>query len=190
VLKHINTKVKDWIVKKRPLIDKASAEYKKIVDLQPVPPPRWVIAAGSRVGEMWGTFVKEFRAAPIPDAFRKDVEIRQTYYASLDEASEPQKQQAKSAFETCLGYSVKYQYFDEFSRTCEEWLAQNYKNEYHLVDEFRGSPNRVNSVLLEQGNPLRIGGEPMITQSAEPAAAKKDAAKPDDAAPAKSKAKK
>ncbi len=187
VLKHINTKVKDWIIKKRPLIDKASAEYKKIVDLQPVPPPRWVIAAGSRVGEMWGTFVKEFRAAPIPDAFRKDVEIRQTYYASLDEASEPQKQQAKSAFETCLGYSVKYQYFDEFSRTCEEWLAQNYKNEYHLVDEFRGSPNRVNSVLLEQGNPLRIGGEPMVTQSAEPAPAKKDdaAKSTDDAAPAK-----
>jgi len=185
VLKHINTKVKDWIVKKRPLIEKASGEFKKIVDLQPVPPPRWVIAAGSRVGEMWGGFVKEFRAAPIPDAFRRDVEIRQTYYASLDEASEPQKQQAKSAFETCLGYSVKYQYFDEFSRTCEEWLAQNYKNEYHLVDEFRGSPNRVNSVLLEQGNPLRIGGEPMITQSAEPAAPKKS-----DSAPAADDAKK
>ena len=191
VLKHIGTKVKDWIVKKRPLIEKASGEYKKIVDLQPVPPPRWVIAAGSRVGEMWGGFVKEFRAAPIPDAFRRDVEIRQTYYASLDEASEPQKQQAKSAFEICLGYSVKYQYFDEFSRTCEEWLAQNYKNEYHLVDEFRGSPNRVNSVLLEQGNPLRIGGEPMVTQSAEPTPAKKsDAAAPADDKKADKKGKK
>jgi len=192
VLKHIGTKVKDWIVKKRPLIEKASGEYKKIVDLQPVPPPRWVIAAGSRVGEMWGGFVKEFRAAPIPDAFRRDVEIRQTYYASLDEASEPQKQQAKSAFEICLGYSVKYQYFDEFSRTCEEWLAQNYKNEYHLVDEFRGSPNRVNSVLLEQGNPLRIGGEPMVTQSAEPVAPKKSDAAPaaDDAKKADKKGKK
>ncbi len=135
---------------------------------------------------------RRFRAAPIPDAFRRDVEIRQTYYASLDEASEPQKQQAKSAFEICLGYSVKYQYFDEFSRTCEEWLAQNYKNEYHLVDEFRGSPNRVNSVLLEQGNPLRIGGEPMVTQSAEPTPAKKgDAAAPaDDSKKADKKGKK
>ncbi len=37
VLKHIGTKVKDWIIKKRPLIEKASGEYKKIVDLQPVP---------------------------------------------------------------------------------------------------------------------------------------------------------
>ena len=42
---------------------------------------------------------------------------------------------------------------------------------YHLVDEFRGAPNRVNSVLREQGNPLRIGGEPIaatvITEAAQ-----------------------
>jgi tetratricopeptide (TPR) repeat protein len=173
VLKHIQTKVKDWIGKKRPLIDEASAEYVKIVNLQPVPPPRWVIAAGSRVGDMWGKFVKEFRAAPIPDGIKKDYELRTAYYGSLDEASEPQKQQAKSAYATCLGYSVKYQYFDEFSRTCEVWLAENYKNEFHVVDEFRGAPNRVNSVLREQGSPLRIGGEPMVTQSAEPIEKKK-----------------
>jgi tetratricopeptide (TPR) repeat protein len=165
VLKHIQVKVKDWIGKKRPLITDASAEYKKIVDLQPVPPPRWVIAAGARVGEMWGKFVKEFRAAPIPDFIKKDYELRTSYYGALDDASEPQKQQAKSAFEVCLGYSVKYQYFDQFSRSCEEWLAQNYKNEYHLVDEFRGAPNRVNSVLKEQGNPLRIGGSPIAAQT-------------------------
>jgi len=180
VLKHIQTKVKDWIGKKRPLIDEASAEYVKIVNLQPVPPPRWVIAAGSRVGDMWGKFVKEFRAAPIPDQMKKDYEIRTAYYGALDEASEPQKQQAKSAYATCLGYSVKYQYFDEFSRTCEVWLAENYKSEFHVVDEFRGSPNRVNSVLREQGSPLRIGGEPMVVQSAEPVDKKKKTEDSDD----------
>jgi hypothetical protein len=180
VLKHIQVKVKDWIGKKRPLIDDASMEYKKIVDLQPVPPPRWVIAAGARVGEMWGTFVKEFRAAPIPDFIKKDYELRTSYYGALDDASEPQKKQAKSAFEVCLGYSVKYQYFDQFSRKCEEWLAKEYKNEYHLIDEFRGAPNRVNSVLKEQGNPLRIGGDPVAVQSAEPVQKKKTEEKKSD----------
>ena len=34
-------------------------------------------------------------------------------------------------------------------------------------------PNRVNSVLREQGSPLRIGGEPMVTQSNEPLEKKK-----------------
>jgi hypothetical protein len=79
---------------------------------------------------------------------------------------------------------VKYQYFDEFSRACEEWLAQNYKAEYHVVDEFRGSPNRVNSALREQGSPLRIGGEPMVTVSMEPPEkkAKKEEDKKDDKA--------
>ncbi len=170
VKKHINTKVKDWITKKRPLIEEATGEYKKIVDLQPVPPPQWVIAAGSRVGSMWGQFVKEFRAAPIPDSIRKDVELRQTYYASLDDASEPQKQMARGAFKTCLDYSVQYQYFDEFSRACEEWLAQNYKSEFHLIDEFRGSPNRVNSVISERAYPLQISGEPYIITTVQKAA--------------------
>ncbi|MCC6214788.1 MAG: tetratricopeptide repeat protein [Polyangiaceae bacterium] len=163
VLKHIQTKVADWIKKKKPLIDEATAEYKKIIDLQPVPPPRWVIAAGSRVGQMWATFVKEFRAAPIPESFKRDTELRQAYFAALDESSEPQKQVAKGAYRTCLEYSVKYQYFDEYSRACEAWLAENYKSEYHLVDEFSGSASRVNSTLKERPYPLKIGGEPLIT---------------------------
>ncbi|MBN1607557.1 MAG: hypothetical protein JW940_13050 [Polyangiaceae bacterium] len=172
VLKHINTKVKDWIKKKQPLIVEAAAEYKKIVDLQPDAPPRWVIAAGSRVGEMWGVFVKEFRAAPIPDYMKKDYELRTAYYGALDDASEPIKQQAKGAYEVCLGYSVKYQYFDGYSRACEVWLASNYKSEYHLIDEFRGAPNRVNSALREQPQPLRIGGSPYVVRPTEPAVKK------------------
>jgi TolA-binding protein len=173
VLKHINVKVKEWIGKKRPLIEVASTEYKKIVDLQPVPPPRWVIAAGSQVGSMWGQFVKEFRAAPIPEFMKKDYELRTAYYGALDDASEPQKQTAKGAFETCLGYSVKYQYFDDYSRKCEVWLADTYKNDYHLIDEFRGSPNRVNSPMMEQPRPVRIGGEAFVPTSVEPVDRKK-----------------
>jgi hypothetical protein len=165
IQKHIQTKVLGWVKEKKPLIDQASAEYKKIVNLEPLPPPRWVIAAGSRVGDMWGQFVKEFRAAPIPTYMKEDAELRGVYYESLDSASEPQKQSAKGAYETCLGYSVKYQYFDEFSRNCEVWLATNYKKQYHLIDEFRGAPDRLNSALREQGRPLRIGGEPMIAEA-------------------------
>jgi len=163
ITKHIGTKVKDWYTKKKGMIAEVSLEYKKVVDLQPVPPPRWVIAAGSKVGEMWGTFVADFRSAPIPKEWEKDYEIRTAYYGSLDEASEPFKVQAKGAYQVCLGYSVKYQYFDSYSRECEEWLAQNYKAEFHLIDEFRGAPNKVNNPLDEQAYPLRIGGEPLVT---------------------------
>jgi len=160
VLKHLNNKVKPWMDKKTPLIKDASLEYKKVIDLQPTPSPQWVIAAGARVGAMWGQFVEEFRAAPIPAAMKKDILLSQAYYASLDERSEPWKLVGKSAFGECLNYSVKYQYFDEYSRSCEKWLAENYKSEFHLVDEFKGDPNRVNRVLAERPYPLQLGGEP------------------------------
>jgi hypothetical protein len=88
--------------------------------------------------------------------------LSQAYYASLDEASEPVKNYAKGAFSNCLGFSVQFQYFDDYSRTCEKWLAENYKSEFHLVDEFKGDPNRVNRVLAERPYPLQLGGEPVL----------------------------
>ena len=70
MLKHINTKVVDWIKKKKPAIEDAEMAYQQIVTLEPAPPPRWIIASSARVGTMWAKFVAEFRAAPIPDAWK------------------------------------------------------------------------------------------------------------------------
>jgi Tetratricopeptide repeat len=156
VLGHIAGPVRAWIDKKRPLLEDATREYRKIADLVPAAPPRWTIDAGARAGEIWGAFVKEFRAAPIPDSIRKDPELRNAYYEALDRASEPQKRLAKSAFETCLDYSSKYQFWDTASRRCEQWLADNYRAEYHVIDEFRAAPSRRNDVLAERSPPLRL----------------------------------
>ena len=159
VLKHIQTKVKDWYEKKKAAIEKTEPEYVKILELKPVPPPKWVIAAGSRAGLMWGDFVDDFRRAPIPEAWKKDAEIRGTYYDALDAASEPFKvRNAKPALKKCLDLSVKYQYFDEYSRNCEVWLAKNYKAEYHVVDELRGAPTLSNSGLDEKVPPVLTDG--------------------------------
>jgi hypothetical protein len=162
ISQHIATKVKDWYTKKKVMISDAAMEYKKVIDLKPVPPPRWVIASGSEVGSMWGKFVADFRSAPIPKEWEKDYEIRTAYYGALDDASEPFKEQAKGAFVICMAYTATYQYFDSYSRTCEEWLAENYKADFHLIDEFRGSPNKVNDPLDEQAYPLALGGEPFV----------------------------
>jgi len=51
---------------------------------------------------MWGDFVDDFRRAPIPEAWKKDPEIRGVYYDNLDAASEPYKvQHAKPALKKC-----------------------------------------------------------------------------------------
>jgi len=159
VVKHIQTKVKDWYEKKRAAIEKVEPEYIKILELKPIPPPKWVIAAGSRAGLMWGDFVDDFRRAPIPTAWKTDAELRGVYYDSLDAASEPFKvKNAKPALKKCLDLSVKYQYFDEYSRNCEVWLAKNYKAEYHVVDELRGAPTLSNSGLDEKAPPVLTDG--------------------------------
>ena len=67
-------------------------------------------------------------------------------------------QQSKPALKKCLDLSVKYQYFDEYSRNCEVWLAKNYKAEYHVVDELRGAPTLANSGLDERSPPVLVGG--------------------------------
>ncbi|MCA9622638.1 MAG: hypothetical protein KC731_26640, partial [Myxococcales bacterium] len=194
VQKFIGTKVKTWMEKKRPAIEDAEKAYLEILDLKPAPPPKWVIKAGAAVGNMWGTFVAQFRAAPYPKEWDKPgespfgdpndpsappllwSEIRAQYLASLDGASEPQKERAKAAYKKCLDYSVTYQYFDEDSRSCEEWLSKTYPGEYHLIDEFRGAPSRANSGLDERPQGLNIDGTAIVedTREAEAAAASKD----------------
>ena len=146
IRKHINTKLVDWIKTKKPAIETAEREYRKILDLQPVPPPKWVVISASRVGTMWSTFVAEFRGAPIPEEWKKGgkipggteatfEDIRKAYYAALDEASEPQKQTAKQSFKMCVDYSVKFQYHDEYSQSCQVWLEKHYPKEFVHVDE-------------------------------------------------------
>ncbi|PIE05888.1 MAG: hypothetical protein CSA75_02385 [Sorangium cellulosum] len=174
VKKHINGPVKEWVDKKKAAIEVADQEYLKILKLEPTPPPRWVIAAGAAVGTMWAEFVRDFRRAPIPGWMKDDDELRGVYYQNLDLASEPIKQRAKAAFQTCLGLSVKHQYFDKYSRTCEEWLAENYKAEFHKVDEFRGSPDLVGSGLNDKPYPLQLGGEPYVVAPVAAVEPKKD----------------
>jgi TolA-binding protein len=182
VQKFVKEKVADWQKKKRAAIEDADREYQKILGLQPVPPPKWVIAAGARVGQMKGKFVAEFRAAPIPKDWKQNgpspfgdllwEEIRGAYYSALDEASEPDKQAAKAAYKKCLDLSVQQQYFDEFSRSCEQWLSKTYPAEYHLIDEFRSAPNRLGSGLTERAVPVNMDGTTWVPESAKPQAEK------------------
>jgi TolA-binding protein len=183
VLQHIEKKVVPWFKKKNEAIEGAEKEYARVLtDLKPAP-PRWVIAAASRAGLMWGDFVTEFRKAPIPKEWNKFSEVRAVYFQKLDEASEPYKVRAKAALKKCLDQSVSYQYFDEKSRACEKWLSENYKTEYHIVDELRGAPTLSNSGLDDRSPPLIIGGllwHPAATGQATEKVQTTDSSKPQD----------
>jgi hypothetical protein len=161
-----------WAMKKQAAIESVDREYQRITELRPVPPPRWVIAAASRGGMMWGNFVDDFRKAPYPREWDqpgfvpgtaetlKWTDLRATYVESVARASEPFKRdKARPALVRCLGDSVSFQYFDERSRECERWLGANYKSEYHVVDELRGAPTQSSGGLDDRPPPLTIGAK-------------------------------
>jgi len=146
---------------KRRAIEEANEAYLEVTRLEPAP-PKWVIASAAAVGAMWSEFVLDFRRAPIPAWMAADDELRGIYYQRLDAASEPIKLAAKAAYTTCLQRSVAHQYFDRQSRTCEAWLAENYRGQFHRVDEFRGHPDQIGSGLNERPQPLDLGGLPHV----------------------------
>lgn len=135
VKRFVTTKVADFVKKKRAAIEDSEKAYQQILGLQPVPPPRWVIAAAARVGVMQGRFAAEFRAAPIPNDWKKNgtvpgskvtyKEIREAYYATLDEASAPIVAQARAAFQVCKDMAQKYGIQDEHAAHCATWLEKS-----------------------------------------------------------------
>lgn len=137
IRQHVETKIVPWMAHKRIAIDAAEREYLEVVKLQPVPPPRWVIASASRVGQMWGKLRADLRAVPMPRewAGHGHADIRQAYLSAIDDLSEPIEQRAMAAFRTCLAYATKYQYADEYSRLCIDWLSKNDKAHVSAIEE-------------------------------------------------------
>jgi hypothetical protein len=145
IVKHVSTKVADWMTRRRLAIEGAEQVYREVVEIQPVPPPVWVIASASRVGQMWARLVAEVRASPIPAEWRRPgvlpgtnisaEDLRRLYYEAIDTASAPWKARAKAAFQTCLSYAVKFQHWDAYSDSCAAWLTRNYATEYPRIDQ-------------------------------------------------------
>jgi hypothetical protein len=145
VKKFVQTKVSEWMKMKLAAIEATEREYRYIVQMEPEPPPRWVIAAAGRVGFLWSNFVADFRRAPtpkewtsqapLPGASMTGVELKKLYLEQLSSLSEPLRERSKQAFQMCVSYSVRFQWVDEHSRVCREWLEKHYPKTWIRMDE-------------------------------------------------------
>ena len=135
IKKHVATKVRDWMVARKAALTDAEHAYMAVVDIQPQAPPRWVVASASSVGAMWGRFVADFRAAPVPREWLGSgmlpgtkvprEEVRRSFSLALDQATEPQREQARAAFRYCQNWARKYAIADEHAKTCDAWLQKD-----------------------------------------------------------------
>jgi tetratricopeptide (TPR) repeat protein len=125
-----------WMNEKAKALERAQKDYEDIAELQV---PQWDIAAATRIGDMYLSFVNDFRDAPVPPVLAGDEELVSIYYQGLDEASKPWVEKAKNAYEFCLITATKVRWFNEYMTRCEEELFKLDPRTYPRAAELRGS---------------------------------------------------
>ncbi|QQR88828.1 MAG: hypothetical protein IPJ88_11390 [Myxococcales bacterium] len=126
---------KKWLEKKREAMVDAEKAYNEIAGLEV---PRWQIAAASRVGEMYASFIDAFREAPVPKEIENDDELYGVYVDALEAQATSFEKPAVEKFEFCIITATKVRWFNEFSKTCESELNRLNPREYPLASELRG----------------------------------------------------
>ncbi len=137
ILRFIYDRLGPWVETKRKQLQAASDAYERVLHVWPAPPPRWVIAASVRVGQLWGDFVADYRSVPLPDDVEPDSPHRaSSYFGTFDSPDAPFLQRAKGAYLTALEFGHRYGIANADTRAAEVWLANNYRAEFRLLDEF------------------------------------------------------
>lgn len=131
VTRFAETKVAAWVTKKTAKVEEVERAYQRILDVAPEPPPRFAVAGAARMGQLWGKFTAEFRAAPVPAGWKSKrfEDLRRFYYAKMDSMSAPIEARAVEKFERCRALAAQVQQQDEFSRACQGWLEKKKKPE-------------------------------------------------------------
>jgi len=124
-----------FMADKRKLGDALLTAYGKVTK---VGSPGWTLAAAARSAIVWQNFADQLYRAEVP----KDVKTQDQYDAycfQLSDYAEPMEKMALGAFEYCLDRSTKFQYFNEFSRMCEEELQQREPSRFPATNELYGT---------------------------------------------------
>jgi len=140
--------LRPWVEKRQRAIELVEQDFVKILNVQPVPPPKWVIAAAAVVGAMWGDFADDLRKKALVAALPKDPALRRDYEDAVRSAAEPiVRRRAQPAMKKCVDLAVKLMVVDPRVKDCEAWLADNDEEHFRrggeIVPRLRaGAPPR------------------------------------------------
>jgi len=120
--------------------------------------PYWVLAAAARTAVLSQNFADQLYRAEVP----KSMKTEEMYFAYCDQlaiAAEAPEKVAVDAFTYCLQKSTEYQYFNQFSRMCEEELQQRLPDQYPATNEMFGSSIYTDSRLDVVGVQTNLLGD-------------------------------
>ncbi|MCA9706390.1 MAG: hypothetical protein KDK70_11120 [Myxococcales bacterium] len=99
--------------------------------------PHWVLAAAARSAVVYQNFADQLYRAEVPKAIRTE-EAYDDYCLGLADHAQPLEDAATAALSYCLERSTEFQYFNEFSRMCEEELQQRSPDRFPATHELFG----------------------------------------------------
>ena len=150
--------------------------------------PYWVLAAAARTASVLQNFADQLYRADVPQDFRTQEQVW-AYCDTLADQAGPVEQQALAAYEYCIERSTEFQFFNEFSRLCEEEMQQRDATKYPATNELFGvsvyTASRIDRVNVMQ-DPLGGRVNPVHRKKAGEGEEKK-AAEGEDKDKAKSK---
>jgi hypothetical protein len=135
---------------------------KQYGDVKKTKSPYWVLAAAARSAVVYQNFADQLYRAEVPRSFKSEEQYYAYCDALADQATIPQEK-ALAAFTYCLSRSTEFQFFNEFSRMCEEELQQRNPDKYPATNELFGNAKYTDSRLdvvgvqtdLEGGGPTK-----------------------------------
>ena len=142
--------------------------------------PYWVLAASARTASVLQNFADQLYRADVPQNFRTQEQVW-AYCDALADQAQPVQDEALGAYTYCIERSTEYQFFNEFSRLCEEEMQQRDAEKYPATNEMFGvsiyTASRIEKVgVLE--DPLG-GRKNPVKQGEKKDEAKKEEAKED-----------
>jgi TolA-binding protein len=99
--------------------------------------PYWVLAAAARTASVLQNFADQLYRADVPQDFRSEEQVW-AYCDALADQADPVQEQAMAAYTYCIERSTEFQFFNEFSRLCEEEMQQRNADKYPATNELFG----------------------------------------------------
>jgi hypothetical protein len=126
--------------------------------------PYWVLAAAARTASVLQNFADQLYRADIPQDFRTQDQVW-AYCDALADTAGPVEEKALAAYVYCIDRSTEFQFFNDFSRLCEEEMQQRDATKYPATNELFGvsvyTASRIDRVNVMQDplggrvNPVR-----------------------------------
>ena len=110
-----------WLKARLTAIETVEKAYVRVEEIEPIAPPRWVMAASEQVGAMWTGYCDAARTiVPRPDDW--DPEIGEAYAAASSNACELLMRRARDAYERCAQTASDYGLTGDVRDRCQAWL--------------------------------------------------------------------